>query len=228
MLAKDFLTEIATLTDGQLDLPRAVHHYKYPLYGGIAGPGKTHTEVATAAYLSFLNGCAGVDTAGAFISGDRKRIIERYMPAIKTQLVNKGIGNVFGASEKEPPGFRFFNKSIPPIYFVGLFDLDALKGRQLAFAAWDEVTESEEEAFHALNWRVRFSHPNKPLKHDPIFGATNPDGVGAYWVSEYWISRRSTLLSATTSKARLISFISSAHRFRITRMLRFGRVTFRC
>lgn len=188
-LARDFLTEIATLTPTQTELVRSVQEYEYTLYGGTAGPGKTHTEVATAAWLSFMNGVHGVEASGAFLSSDKKRIVERFMTPINNLLVKPGLGQVFGATEKEPGGFRFYNRQIPPIYFVGLYELSSLKGRQLAFAAWDEVTESEEEAFHEVDWRVRFSSPNKWLAHEPIFGATNPDGVGNYWVYEYFVNK---------------------------------------
>lgn len=188
-LTRDFLTDIATLVDPQLDFVRAVHEFEYTLFGGSAGPGKTRTLVATGGYLSFQNGMSGIDVPGAFVSNDKKRIVERFMPAINELLIRPGLGNVFGATEKEPAGFRFFNRSVPPIYFVGLYDLAALGGRQFAFAGWDEMTQSEEAAFHELDWRVRFPHWNKPLPHDPMFGASNPDGVGNHWVTEYFIKK---------------------------------------
>lgn len=198
----DFLRDVATLYPKQLQATAVVENYKFTLFGGSAGPGKTEWLVATAAYLSMLYGRCGVsDGWGALMSGDERRVIERFIPAIRRQLVRTGLGEVRGATKDAPAGFHFHDPGVPPILFMGLRDVATQKRGQFLYAGIDELTEIAESQFHETYWRVRCVDDRKPLKHDPVFAASNPDGPYASWVYEYFYAKTfSTPLGANIKK----------------------------
>lgn len=191
MKTVNFLSDIATLSDGQMRLPVGIGETKFTLYGGKAGPGKTWTSVATAAHVVGAYAALGLRVNVALASRDQKQVVARYADAIQGVLVDSGLGQIRGATDKRPACFEFFDPALGRIYLVGFHDVLRLKGWQFAGLGIDELTELEEEEWHEIYWRVRQSTHGipKPFPHDPIWATSNPDGIGAYWVFEYFVAQ---------------------------------------
>lgn len=190
--------EICNFSPKQEDFWKAILTHRYSLYGGTAGCGKTRSLVACAASLNFLYGAHHIPIHGGLASADMSAVQSRFIEHIDNLLVNNGFGEIVGTTKEGPPMFRFFDKRYGTIRFYSLYDHTKLKGKNIGYLAVDEITEVSEECFAWIDSRVRLAGTgNNPLRdpadrlrnRQPVFAATNPDGIHSHWVKEYFISK---------------------------------------
>lgn len=170
---------------------RATMDFRFTLYGGAAGPGKTHTLVAWAAWMVAYYAMHGFRARVVLTSSDKERVVERFAGPLEEILVENGMGQIIGGAKDRPAGFRFCDPSFGAIWFAGLGEARSkLKGwPDVVALGIDELTEIDEETFHAIYWRLRFAKPGNPMTHQPILSTSNPDGPGAWWVKEYFVTK---------------------------------------
>lgn len=78
--------------------------------------------------------------------------------------------------------FRFYNHSIPPLCLRNLSNVDERRGSEYAAGFLDEVTEILEAVYGDFLYTIRAPGP----ECHPVVCATNPDGIGHYWVKDKW------------------------------------------
>jgi hypothetical protein len=189
-MQKEFLRDIATLSEEQLNAVRATHLFRFVLMGASSGCGKTRTLVAWCAYQNMLASSVGIPGSRintALMARDATLVISRFEREVKELLIESGLGEVKGATKLSPHAFHFFDKRLGKIVFWSLYDIEDLRGQEFIAVGIDELTEVPEEAFHAVNWRVRY-FGKAPYKAS-ILSATNPDGAYRDWVKAYFVDK---------------------------------------
>ena len=167
----------------QLETLQSVKDYKFTLYSGAVGAGKT-LLLAHAAIEACVNnpGCKGM--LGSLTYTQLTNVVwtvfneevEKYQELLnKNHIGIKLIKRKISSTGKMI--VEFFNGSM--IYFLSCDDETKLRGYTLDFFGLDEPIEIDEQIFTQLMARLRGSH----LKDRPPFGilTTNP-GSESHWI----------------------------------------------
>jgi phage terminase large subunit len=187
------VTEVITLsklvnpTDRQREFLEAVKTYKYILYGGAAGGGKSYILrwcaliIALKAFL--VHGIRNVKV-GLFCE-DYPSLTDRQISKMAAEFPEK-LGTL---TKSQTDGLVF---KLRPEFGGGMVlprNLDEpSKYNSTEFVAIlvDELTRNKPEVFDELRKRLRW--PGFPEGYNfPFIGGTNPGGIGHAWVKRLWI-----------------------------------------
>lgn len=164
----------------------AADTYKYTLYGGARGPGKSRwlrwyllrflLQAYSVLHLSNVH-------VGLFCE-DYRQLADRQISKIRFEFPAE-LGRV---KQTDTDGLAFF---LGPEWGGGVLCLrnldDPSKYQSAEFAAIgvDELTKNPVETFNVLRGSLRWPG----IEHAPFLAGTNPGSIGHLWVKAYWIDR---------------------------------------
>lgn len=166
-------------------LLNAIPHYKYILFGGAAGPGKSYI-LRWAAVESLLRWYS------QGLHGVRVGLFCEDYPSLKDRQVTR-IAHDFplwlgGVRESKTDGYAFHLREEWGAGIIALRNLDdPAKYASAEFAAIfvDELTKNPRQTFDDLRFRLRWPG----IEHSPFVAASNPGSKGHAWVKKLWIDR---------------------------------------
>lgn len=177
-------SELAHFTPKQLDADRLVQRFKYVLYGGAMGGGKSYW--LRWALLKLL-----VHWAKGGITGVTVGLFCEDYPALKDRHLSK-IGKEFPAwlgvyhADHKEYGRSFVLRAeygAGVIVFRNLDDTSKYQSAEFAAVGVDELTKNQIDVFEDLRTRMRW--PGIP--DTKFLAATNPGGIGHAWVKKKWL-----------------------------------------
>lgn len=178
--------ELTNFTAKQAQAMEAVYSYRYILYGGARGGGKSRfLRWALIEYLIYLYQALGIRGARAMLAcetyGDLR---DRQVTKMRLEMP-LWLGEVKDTKED---GLSF---RLPDDLGSGVIALrnldDPSKYQSAEFAAIgiDELTKIPAETFNVLRGSLRWPG----VSHTVFIGATNPGGIGHAWVKALWIDK---------------------------------------
>jgi phage terminase large subunit len=176
------INDLCHFTEKQELASRAVKDYKYVLYGGALGGGKSYflRWKLIRMLLKFHSRGLKSVTVGLFCE-DYPQLKMRQLSKVKSEFP-AWLGD-FNSTENTFTLKPRFGGGI--IAFRNLEDASKYQSSEFAVIAIDELTRNTEETFYLLRTRLRW-----PGINDPRFiGATNPGGIGHQWVKKLWIDK---------------------------------------
>lgn len=190
LLPSDFDRDIAHFTDRQMDVCTALdQHYKFILYGGALGGGKSYLLRWIAVRILFrLFGKYGLRNVPVMLA------CEDY-PTLKDRQISKIITEFKSWLGTYHDDHKAYGKCfiLAPDYGAGVICLrnldDASKYQSAEFAAIlvDELTKNTHDVFTDLRMRLRW--PGVPDAECAFIGGTNPGGVGHNYCKAYWLDK---------------------------------------
>lgn len=191
-ISKWSLSEWLNFQPKQLEFLQSCFKYRYNLYGGAKGPGKSYglrgVLVALHVYWAGL-GITGITTA--LICQTYKQLQDRHIAKLREWPEE------MGRIRTGQLGLGFYFSDAFGGGVICLRNLEAdkaggekssrYKSAEFAAVAVDELTEVEQrKTFDNLRSSMRFPG----VEHTVFMAATNPDGPGLEWVRELWIERK--------------------------------------
>jgi len=161
----------------------AVNRYKFVLYGGAMGGGKSY----------WLRWCL-VKLLGEFagtykLKGVRVGMFCEDYPALKDRQISKikyefpaWLGT-YNSADHEFTLSDEFGSGV--LCFRNLDDPSKYQSAEFAAIALDELTKNKRETFDFLRTRLRWPG----IKDVKFIAGTNPGGIGHDWVKKIWIDR---------------------------------------
>lgn len=188
MKTKKLFTEIAQFQPKQREAWKMIFGdgCKYLLFGGAMGSGKSYflrwAALGVAIYYAQNVGKVGVPV-GLFSEDyptlkDRQisKILHEFPPAFGELRGSQAEGLAFYIDTKYGGG---------RILLRNLDDPSKFMSTEFAAIFVDELTRNDESVFTNLRTRLRYPGIDKPL----FVAATNPGGIGHWWVKKFWIDR---------------------------------------
>ena len=180
------LSEIAHFLPRQLEATKAADEHTYTLYGGSAGPGKSYWlrwyPIRTMMKWGDEYGLKGIHSA--LFSKDYTTLKDRQMSKMENEFP-KWLGDI---QTTKTDGLGFHLKPQYGGHVLLLRNLDdpsKYLSSEFAIVAQEEVTENDEDTFHKLRSRLRWTGIPNPK----WIGATNPGGIGHSFCKKLWIDR---------------------------------------
>lgn len=180
------ISELIRPTDRQRECLKALRRFRFVLYGGAMGGGKSYLLrwwcVLQCIYYFVRYGIRNV-RVGLF-SEDYPTLVDRQISKIKFEFP-QWLGKI---SESRTEGFNFKladNLGGGTIAFRNLDDPSKYNSAEFASIAVEELTKNQEPVFHELRKRMRW--PGIPDEDTRFLGATNPGGPGHGWVKRFWL-----------------------------------------
>lgn len=180
------LSEIVHFTPKQLEATTVADAHDYTLFGGAAGPGKSYWLrwylVRTLIKWGKEYNLRGIH--GALFSLDYPTLKDRQMSKMEVEFP-RWLGEI---KDSKTDGLGFHIKQQYGGHVLALRNLDdpsKYLSSEFALIALEELTENQEEKFHQLRGRLRWTGVPNPK----LIAATNPGGIGHAWVKRRWIDR---------------------------------------
>lgn len=179
------LRELINPSPRQEEFLKATDKYKYLLYGGAKGGGKSYilrwALVRRLLYFAKL-GFRGV-RVGLFCE-DYPALKDRQITKIQKEFP-QWLGTL-SDSQIEGMSFRLDPKFGGGILALrNLDDVSKYASSEFAVCAVDELTKNKREVFDQLRSITRWPG----IENTGIWGGTNPGEVGHLWVKKLWIDR---------------------------------------
>lgn len=181
------ILELADFLPKQLTAFEAMADYRFILYGGARGGGKSHflrwTLLIFLIYHFKINGLRNVEvmlaceTYPELTDRQVKKIVVEFPAQIGKIKTTRDRGFGFYVNEKFGGGL---------IALRNLDDPAKYKSAEFAAIAIDELTMNEKSTFDLLRGSLRW--PKIP--YTKFIGATNPGGIGHAWVKRLWIDKK--------------------------------------
>lgn len=174
--------ELCHFAPKQKAASRAVKLHKFVLYAGAMGTGKSYflrwklLRMLLAFYARGLNNVMVV-----LFCEDYPALKDRHLNAIKYEFP-AWLGDYKEADHNFVLKERFGGGVLA---FRNLDDVSKYQSTQFAVIAVDELTKNNEDTFMFLRTRLRWSG----ITDTKFIAATNPGGVGHFWVKQRWIDR---------------------------------------
>jgi len=170
-------------TDKQKEASRLVKNYKYILYGGAMGGGKSYFlrwKLIRILLAFAARGCLNV-TVGLFCE-DYPALKDRHLSKVRYEFPT-WLGE-YNSTDHNFILYPEFGNGV--IAFRNLDDASKYQSSEFAVIAVDELTKNTEEDFTFLRTRLRWPG----ISDTRFIGATNPGGTGHLWVKKLWIDRQ--------------------------------------
>lgn len=180
------LRDLINPSPRQEEFLKATDKYKYLLYGGAKGGGKSHIlRWALVRRLLYW--------AKAGHTGVRVGLFCENYPALKDRQITKiqkefprWLGDL-SDSQIEGMSFRLkpeFGGGV--LALRNLDDVSKYASSEFAICAVDELTKNQREVFDQLRSITRWPG----IEDTGIWGGTNPGDIGHLWVKKLWIDRQ--------------------------------------
>lgn len=180
------LSELTHFFPRQLEATAEADSHTYTLYGGSAGPGKSYWlrwyPIRKMMQWGQQYNLTGIH--GALFSKDYTTLKDRQVSKMEVEFP-KWLGTV---QTTKTDGLGFHLKPEYGGHVLLLRNLDdpsKYLSSEFAIVAQEEVTENDEETFHRLRGRLRWTGIPDPK----WIGATNPGGIGHAFAKKLWIDR---------------------------------------
>lgn len=178
--------DVVHFTGKQAIATRAMYKYRYVLYGGSRGPGKSYwLRHATAEFLIDLYKSHGVENAVGMLACETYEVLrDRQIAKIAIEFP-EWMGTL---SRTDKWGLAFKLHDALGGGVIALRNLDdpsKYKSAEFAIISVDELTKISKETFDILRGSLRWVG----VDHTVFLAASNPDGVGNGWVKQLWIRR---------------------------------------
>jgi hypothetical protein len=180
------IDQLCNFTEKQLIATRAADTHTFCLFGGSRGPGKSYwLRWYCLRYLMTLASCGINNVVVALFCEDYPTLIDRQVSKINIEFPSY-IGEV--AERKKSHGFAFYLRKEYGGGVILLRNLDEsnvekYQSAEFALVAVDELTKSKDKVFDILRGSMRWPG----IKGVKFIAATNPGGIGAHWVKNYFI-----------------------------------------
>ena len=182
------LSALINPTVKQRECIEATDRYRFVLYGGAGGGGKSYLlrwwclrQLLTRYQQTGIKGL----TVGLF-SSDYPTLRDRQSKKIKTEFPD-WLGEL---KESRDEGWNYFVKDEyggGRIALRNLYDPSSYKSAEFCDIAIEELTENDREVFEDL---VLFRLRTPGIARPCFLAATNPTGKGLQWVKALWIDRK--------------------------------------
>lgn len=183
-------SELCNFSDKQLEAHKAVTDYRYLLYGGAMGGGKSYWLRWEIAYwlakLSKKYQTSGI--VGGLFCEDYPSLKDRQISKIAKEFPD-WLGELH-ADHKEY-GKSFIAKKEYGGWVIALRNLDdasKYKSAEFAVIGIDELTKNKKEVFDDLT-KTRLRWPGIESQDCKFFAGTNPGEIGHAWVKKWWLDR---------------------------------------
>ncbi len=180
--------ELVHPTSKQREAFEAVNRYKYVLYGGAMGGGKSYwLRWCLIKFLLLFGG--PIEKSGYEKRGVRVGMFCEDYPSLKDRQISKikyEFPSWLGESNESNHEF-----TLKPTYgsgvicFRNLDEPSKYGSAEFATIAIDELTKNKKETFGFLRTRLRWPG----IKDTKFIAGTNPGGIGHDWVKKLWIDR---------------------------------------
>ena len=177
------IKDLCHFTEKQMEAHYAVKKYKYVLYGGALGGGKSYFlrwELLWQLLEFAVRGHTGVKV-GLFCN-DFTELKDRHLSKIRFEFP-EWLGD-FKETDHDFILKPEYGSGI--LSFRNLDDVTKYQSSEFAIIAIDELTRTKEDEFNFLRTRLRTAGITKTR----FIGATNPDGNGRLWVKRLWIDQK--------------------------------------
>jgi phage terminase large subunit len=174
--------DLVHFTDRQKLADEAVDKYKYILYGGAVGGGKSYWirwELVKLLMKFAKRGLKGV-RVGLFCE-DYPALKDRHLSKIQYEFP-KWLGEL-NKSDYEFTLSPEYGSGV--ICFRNLDDPSKYQSSEFAVIAVDELTKNTRQVFDFLRTRLRWAN----LEDTKFIAGTNPGGIGHDWVKKTWIDK---------------------------------------
>lgn len=176
-------SELVKWTPKQAQADESLNYYKYLLYGGAMGGGKSYWErwelikllLYYYAKYDFRNVMVGL------FCEDYPALKDRHLEKVKFEFPS-WLGHYSGQDH---------NFILSPDYgsgilaFRNLDDVSKYQSAEFAAIAVDELTKNQKITFDFLRTRLRWPG----ITDTKFIAGTNPGGIGHVWVKDMWINR---------------------------------------
>lgn len=191
--------ELIHFTDKQNQARKALQKYKYLLYGGAMGGGKSY-------FLRWILVDLLTDWAAKGFKNIRVGLFCEDYPSLKDRQLSK-IEYEFpiwlGTLNRADYEFKLAEEyGSGVICFRNLDDPSKYQSAEFAAIAVDELTKNDKEVFDFLRTRLRWVG----IEDTKFVAASNPGGKGHAWVKQLWMEK---VFEPTEQESHLFSFIPS-------------------
>ena len=176
-------SELVHWTDKQKEADEAVKHYKYILYGGAAGGGKSYW-LRWELLKQLLRFYAHYQLKGVMVGlfcEDYPALRDRHLSKIKFEFP-EWLGS-YSSMDHNFTLTKEFGSGI--LAFRNLDDVSKYLSAEFAIEAVDELTKNPKETFDFLRSRLRWTG----VSETKFLAGTNPGGIGMQWVKKIWIDK---------------------------------------
>ena len=184
------ITKLTHFTPKQVEAETAVRNYKYVLYGGAMGGGKSYWLRWMMIRLLLHWGYFQEKQFGrkalkhvmvALFCEDYPALMDRQISKIKYEFPPE-LGT-YNATEHNFVLAKRWGGGI--LAFRNLDDASKYQSAEFAAEGVDELTKNGKETFDFLRTRLRWPGIEKPK----FLAATNPGSIGSDWVRKLWVDR---------------------------------------
>ena len=175
--------DLTHYTEKQKEATKALKQYKYILYGGAMGGGKSY-------WLRWSLVDLLTDWAQKGYRGVRVGLFCEDYPSLKDRHISKiqyEFPEWLGSLNKSDYEFTLAEEyGSGVICFRNLDDPSKYQSSEFAAIAVDELTKNQKEVFDFLRTRLRWSG----LEDTKFIAGSNPGGIGHGWVKKLWMDKQ--------------------------------------